>query len=106
MDGAVLSKQEARRVCGYVTQEDNHVTTCSVRELLGFAVELAVPADVSVEEKHRRVDMVIAELDLKHCCEVPIGQANDSTRQISGGERRRLSIAVELLKDPLSCVLF
>jgi len=100
LDNVRVTAKVARRLCGYVTQEDTHVTTLSIKELLSFAAELAIGSDVSTEEKQRRVHNIIEELDLEGCCDVPIGEANDSTRAISGGERRRLSIGVELLKDP------
>ena len=45
-----------------------------------------------------QVDDVIAELRLRQCAHTRVG--NDYVRGISGGERRRVSIAVQLLWNP------
>lgn len=53
---------------------------------------------MSKEEKLQRVEEVISELNLNSCANTKIGNA--LVRGISGGERKRTSIGVELIKDP------
>lgn len=54
------------------------------------------------KDKLERVEQVISELNLNACADTKIGNA--LVRGISGGERKRTSIGVELIKDP--AVLF
>lgn len=53
---------------------------------------------MSKGEKLQRVEEVISELNLNSCANTKIGNA--LVRGISGGERKRTSIGVELIKDP------
>ena len=53
---------------------------------------------MSKKEKLDRVEQVIAELNLSSCADTKIGNA--LVRGISGGERKRTAIGVELIKDP------
>lgn len=87
-----------RRMCAFVEQDDLLFHTMTVRETLEFASELRLPRESSFKERMDRVDSVIAELGLKKCSETRIG--NEKVRGVSGGERRRVSIAVEVLRGP------
>lgn len=68
------------------------------RETLTFAALLKLPPTLSKKEKLQQVDNVITELGLQHCSNTIIGGEN--IRGISGGERRRVSIGVQLLTNP------
>lgn len=59
---------------------------------------MRLPSSVSEETKLARVDALIAELGLVDCADTRIG--NDLRRGISGGQKKRVSIAVELIGDP------
>lgn len=87
-----------RRVSGYVMQDDQLYPLLSVRETLMFSARLRLPDSMSAAEKAARVDTTIAELGLASCADTRIG--NESARGISGGEKRRVSVGVDLIHDP------
>jgi ABC-type multidrug transport system ATPase subunit len=62
-----------------------------------FVANLRLPS-LTHEEKVEKVDNLIAELGLNDCSNTKIG--NELIRGISGGERKRTSIGVELLTNP------
>lgn len=70
--------------------------TMSVRECLEFAARLKLPG--TDEEKLKRVDELIITLKLKKCENTRIG--GPLVKGVSGGERKRTSIGVELITDP------
>ncbi|EGG13290.1 ABC transporter G family protein [Cavenderia fasciculata] len=87
-----------KRISGYVTQEDIMIGTLTCREHLNYTAMLKLPEGMPKAQKMARVNSVLTELNLMHICENRIG--TPEKRGISGGERRRLSIAAELLVDP------
>jgi len=87
-----------RRKCAYVEQDDLLFHTLTVRETIQLAADLRLPRTMSVEERRQRADLIIGELGLRKCEDTRIG--NESTRGISGGERKRVSIAIEILRGP------
>ena len=76
--------------------------TLTVYETLLFAARLRLPREMSLAEKKIRVDEVLTELGLNKCSNTRIGNAR--LRGVSGGERKRVSIALEILRGP--AVLF
>ncbi len=112
-NGAALRSAAARAVVGYVTQHDALLPLLTVTETLQFAARLRLPADMPPAAKELRVDTVIAELGLRHCARTAIGldagaaaegaaagSAGGVRGGLSGGEKRRVSIAVQMLTDP------
>lgn len=87
-----------KRVAAYVEQEDILYADLTVREILLFAAKLRLPAAMSEAEKVSRADEIIRVLGLNHIADSRIG--SHEKRGISGGERKRVSIAVELVSDP------
>ncbi|MFC2030233.1 FHA domain-containing protein [Chloroflexota bacterium] len=84
---------EYRSEMGYVPQEDIIHRELTVYKALDYAAQLRMPADTSKSERHKRVMEVIEELGLKRQWENPI-------TALSGGQRKRVSIGVELLTKP------
>jgi ABC-type multidrug transport system ATPase subunit len=84
------------RNIAYVQQNDYLYPYLTVRECLQYTAELRLAT--SSKEKYRTVEDVILELGLKDCADTIIG--NDWRKGISGGERRRVSVAVQLLVNP------
>jgi ABC transport system ATP-binding/permease protein len=84
---------ELRARIGLVPQDDILHPQLTVRRALGYAAELRFPDDVGADERARRVDEVIAELGLG-------GQADQAIHSLSGGQRKRTSVALELLTRP------
>ena len=70
----------------------------TVRETLTFAALLRLPSSLPNEEKLKRVNSVIQDLGLLKCQDTRIGDGEK--RGISGGERKRVSIGMELVTDP------
>lgn len=96
---AVPSDSVIRSVCSYVCQDDDALLpSLTVRETLRFAAGLRLPSFMSKDEKNQRAEEVLLKMGLKDCANYLIG--NDLIMGISGGEKRRVSIAVQVLTDP------
>jgi ABC-type multidrug transport system ATPase subunit/pSer/pThr/pTyr-binding forkhead associated (FHA) protein len=89
---------EYRGQIGFVPQEDIIHRDLTVGEALWYAARLRLPADYSATEIRQRVANVLTQLDLTGCAGVLIGSPSGSG--ISGGQRRRVNLAMELLTDP------
>jgi ABC-type multidrug transport system ATPase subunit len=94
-DGADLRGNLAafRAVLGYVPQDDIIHRELPLERTLGYAARLRLPAGTTSAEVDRAVREVLAALDLTGRAAVRVGS-------LSGGERKRASIAVELLTRP------
>lgn len=80
-----------------ITQPD-FIETLSVLETLTFAAKMRLPRFMSNKEKMDRVHAVMQELNLTHIKDTKVGGA--VIRGISGGEKRRVTIGIELLSSP------
>ncbi|XP_013887337.1 ATP-binding cassette sub-family G member 2 [Austrofundulus limnaeus] len=87
---------------GYVVQDDVVTGTLTVRQNLSFSAALRLPSSVPQSEKEARVNHLIKELGLTEVADSKVG--THMTRGISGGERKRTNIGMELIIDP--AVLF
>ncbi|XP_072050831.1 LOW QUALITY PROTEIN: broad substrate specificity ATP-binding cassette transporter ABCG2-like [Amphiura filiformis] len=87
-----------RLISGYVVQDDIVMGTLSVRENLTFSASLRLPSSVGTKEREQRVEDVISELGLQDCADTRIG--GDFTRGVSGGERKRTNVGMELISKP------
>lgn len=97
--GRKESAEAVRRESGYVSQEDILPGTLTCYEHLMFHARLrCVHPSVSFDERRARVLWVIRELGLGRVADSRIG--DEQARGLSGGERRRLSIAAELVARP------
>lgn len=91
-----------KRVSGYVMQDDALYPHLTTRETLMFSARLRLPGSMKFEEKRQRVKSLIVMLGLTACADTYVG--DQKVRGLSGGERRRVSIGVDLIHDP--AVLF
>ena len=82
----------------YVMQQDVLLSTLTVRETLRYAAELRLPRSTTSTERKEVVEEVIMELGLKECANTRIG--NSTHKGCSGGEKRRTSLAVQMLANP------
>jgi ABC-type multidrug transport system ATPase subunit len=80
----------------YVQQDDILFQTMTVRECLEFAARLKLPG--TEEQKINRVDHLLKSLKLLKCQNTRIG--GPLVKGVSGGERKRTSVGVELITDP------
>ncbi|KAL1204867.1 ABC transporter G family member 26 [Cardamine amara subsp. amara] len=87
-----------KRRIGFVTQDDVLLPQLTVEETLAFAAFLRLPSNMSKEQKYTKVEMIIKELGLERCRRTRVG--GGFVKGISGGERKRTSIAYEILVDP------
>ena len=83
----------------YVQQEDLFVGVLTVREHLWFQAMLRMDNNLTDEERQERVDEVTKELGLNKCRDTVIGVPG-KLKSISGGERKRLAFASEVLTNP------
>ncbi|NXJ96083.1 ABCG2 protein, partial [Corythaixoides concolor] len=83
---------------GYVVQDDVVMGTLTVRENLKFSAALRLPKSVKEQEKNDRVNQIIKELGLSKVADSKVG--TEFTRGVSGGERKRTNIGMELITDP------
>ncbi|MFM9589512.1 FHA domain-containing protein [Streptomyces scabiei] len=84
---------ELRQRIGLVPQDDILHAQLTVRRALSYAAELRFPQDTAKAERQARVDEVIRELGLEQRAGQPI-------HSLSGGQRKRVSVALELLTKP------
>ncbi|CAF1226255.1 unnamed protein product [Rotaria sordida] len=87
-----------RYTVGYVVQENICSGTLTVRENLWFSINLRMPKEISMTEKNQRVTCVIKELGLEACADTRVG--TDFLRGVSGGEKKRTCIGMELVLSP------
>ncbi|NXL17654.1 ABCG2 protein, partial [Setophaga kirtlandii] len=83
---------------GYVVQDDVVMGTLTVRENLKFSAALRLPKSVKEREKNERVNQIIKELGLSKVADSKVG--TQFSRGVSGGERKRTNIGMELITDP------
>nr|XP_009667361.1 PREDICTED: ATP-binding cassette sub-family G member 8 [Struthio camelus australis] len=90
--------QRVKKCIAHVRQDDRLLPHLTVKETLLFIAKLRLPKFFSDSQRKKRVEDVIAELRLRQCANTRVG--NQYLRGISGGERRRVSIGVQLLWNP------
>ncbi|XP_039026555.1 ABC transporter G family member 10-like [Hibiscus syriacus] len=96
VNGKPIDVKHFRRVSGYVTQDDALFPLLTVEETLRYSALLRLPG--GRKEAGSRVKGLLKELGLEHVASSRIGYG--SNNGISGGERRRVSIGVDLVHDP------
>lgn len=96
VNGYPVNAKCFRRLSGYVTQEDALFPLLTVEETLMYSALLRLQG--GKKEAANRVGVLIKELGLEEVAGARVG--GGSNRGISGGERRRVSIGVELVHDP------
>lgn len=94
-------KSQFRKISGYVTQKDNLFPLLTVEETLMFSAKLRLRLPQA--ELSTRVKSLVHELGLDHVSMARVG--DDRVRGISGGERRRVSIGVDVIHDPKVLIL-
>ncbi len=82
-----------RNLIGYVPQDDIIHRELPVAQALRYTAQLRLPRDTSSHEIDTRIDRVLAEVELE-------AQHDQIVGQLSGGQRKRVSIGAELLAEP------
>ena len=88
-----------RRKIGYVLQEDVFFSHLTVNQTLKFVGEIRLSDSLASEQKSKIVDEVMDELGLRKCADTVMGGGIFVTG-CSGGEKKRCSIATELITNP------
>lgn len=97
-------KRRASRLVAYVPQFDFLLPTLTVAETLRYSAQLRLPAVTPARELNARVASTLDELGLSHVASSQVG-GSSGIRGVSGGERRRVTIGMELVIDPSIVVL-
>ncbi|MBN3285241.1 AB22G protein, partial [Polyodon spathula] len=102
LDDRPLTKSLRRMLC-YVMQQDIFFPYLTVKDTLMCQAHLRLPDSVTFAEKEKIISVLVDELGIKKCLNTIIG--NDFVRGVSGGEKKRVNIACELLTDPSVMIL-
>ncbi|MBA0634388.1 hypothetical protein Godav_022055 [Gossypium davidsonii] len=102
LNGEVLESKLLRVISAYVMQDDLLFPMLTVEETLMFSAEFRLPRSLSKSKKKARVQALIDQLGLRSAAKTVIG--DEGHRGVSGGERRRVSIGIDIIHDPI--VLF
>lgn len=84
---------------GYVPQDDIVHPELTVWEAVRYSAKFRLPPDYSEEEIDRRVQTTLAQLGLENVAHLQIGKPE--RKILSGGQRKRVNIAMELVTDPV-----
>lgn len=106
LQGSIMIDGAPRRGTdvAYVPQADYLIPSLTVAECVRYSAQLRLPRDTPAAVVHARVARVLAELGLRHVADAYVGGAGQ-IRGVSGGERRRVSIGMELVTNPSIIVL-
>ncbi|CAI8588143.1 unnamed protein product [Vicia faba] len=97
LDGNSVNASLIKRTSAYIMQEDRLFPMLTVYETLMFAADFRL-GPLSVADKRQRVEKLIEQLGLSSSRNTYIG--DEGTRGVSGGERRRVSIGVDIIHGP------
>lgn len=92
-----------KKLIGYVPQDDIVLPELTVRENILHSARIRLPRDWSDERKQEHVDTLIACLGLSHVADSLVGDPRKPV--ISGGQRKRVSIGLELAAAPMALFL-
>ncbi|KAJ3121728.1 ABC transporter G member 24, partial [Physocladia obscura] len=87
-----------KKVSGFVFQDDCILATMTVKEAITMSAILRLPESMSLEDKMQAVTQTIKLLNLEKCSGTIIGNA--SIKGVSGGERKRTAMAMEIITNP------
>lgn len=101
LDGILLEdhRRQLLPLIGYVPQDDLLFAELTIREALFYYAKLRLPRSTEPEAIHARIEELCAQLGLSERIDTIIGEPGNKT--LSGGQRKRVNIALELLTDPL-----
>ena len=97
LNGKKFTQALYQKTCSFVTQNDLHATFLTAREHVEYAVKL-YQHNLTLDQRKKVVDDLIVNMGLLSCQHTRAG--NDIVRGLSGGQKRRLSLAIALAKKP------
>ncbi|KAF8397578.1 hypothetical protein HHK36_016498 [Tetracentron sinense] len=99
LNGEALESRLLKVISAYVMQDDLLFPMLTVEETLMFSAEFRLPRSLSKSKKKARVQALIDQLGLRNAAKTVIG--DEGHRGVSGGERRRVSIGIDIIHDPI-----
>ncbi|KAF8402808.1 hypothetical protein HHK36_010899 [Tetracentron sinense] len=99
LNGEALESRLLKVISAYVMQDDLLFPMLTVEETLMFSAEFRLPRSLSKSKKTARVQALIDQLGLRSAAKTVIG--DEGHRGVSGGERRRVSIGIDIIHDPI-----
>ncbi|WKY01088.1 hypothetical protein Q1695_015243 [Nippostrongylus brasiliensis] len=93
-----VTKEYMRRACAYVQQDDCFIGSLTVKEHLIFNAVLRMGRGYKTKQQLAKVEEVMSDLGLNDCADCIIGTR--SRKGISGGEKKRVAFASEILTNP------
>mmetsp|Transcript_10224 Transcript_10224/g.30503 ORF Transcript_10224/g.30503 Transcript_10224/m.30503 type:complete len:1000 (-) Transcript_10224:1198-4197(-) len=103
INGAQLPTSFFKRVIGYVPQEDIMHRYLTVRDNIAYSARIRAPGHWSNVEIENHVDAVLRVLELFHVQHTIVG--DEARRGVSGGQRKRVNIGMEVVACPLALFL-
>lgn len=100
VDGQQAHEWREANTAAYVHQHDVLPALDTPREALTLAALLRLPLSMPLARKLRRVEELLEVLELGSCADLCIGDSTFGSRGLSGGQRRRVTIGIELVKHP------
>lgn len=97
-DNHPLRGRDVKNLSCFVEQEDALLGSLTVRETMRFAARLSLPRSVSYPEQHARVEELLKAFGLRDQADTLVG--TPIRKGISGGQKRRLSVASQLIASP------
>ena len=97
LNGHPLSDPECKQLIGFVPQDDLLIEELTVFQNLWYTARLCF-ANLTEKEIEDRVNTILEDLDLSKIRDLAVGSPIRKT--ISGGQRKRLNIALELIREP------
>ncbi|KAF8718690.1 hypothetical protein HU200_024991 [Digitaria exilis] len=99
LNGEALDGRLLKVISAYMMQDDLLYPMLTVAETLMYAAEFRLPRSLSRSKKRSRVQALIDQLGLRAAADTIIG--DEGRRGVSGGERRRVSIGIDIIHDPI-----
>ncbi|CAH2058739.1 unnamed protein product [Thlaspi arvense] len=99
LNGEALQSRMLKVISAYVMQDDLLFPMLTVEETLMFAADFRLPRSLPKSKKKLRVQALIDQLGIRNAATTIIG--DEAHRGISGGERRRVSIGIDIIHDPI-----
>lgn len=98
VNGVAVDEDLMKMISGYVMQDDVILETMTVREAIMMSAILRLPKSKTLARKNLEVDDIIVKLNLKKTENSLVGGALQ--KGISGGEKKRVAVAMEMVTKP------
>ncbi|KAJ8148520.1 hypothetical protein LV155_008053 [Aspergillus fumigatus] len=103
VNGGALDNATFGRITSYVEQEDALIGSLTVQETLKFAADLSLPSSVSKAQRRDRIQTLLESFGILNQAATLVG--TPIRKGISGGQKRRVSVASQLITCPKICFL-